>query len=199
MIAHGDPDRAPKPPNPAMHKLTPWNVQFATAEALSPSPERLRLPSMSAKNARRRLFVDQLIDLDLDAFARRTTMTAPGGQQRLGFLRRRCFDTPFLEPGDQHPGMEQPRLGPFLGPLPAPLPDTFLEPFFGSFLDSRWFSQCVSGWHRFGSRFGESRESRPAGSKNKEETSGNSRLGVPLWNARSLISLKLAFPNRPNE
>ena len=51
--------------------------------------------------------VKKAVDLDLNAFTRRTAMTNTGGEKSARLLLRLSFDAPFLHPRDQHPGVEQ--------------------------------------------------------------------------------------------
>jgi len=51
--------------------------------------------------------VKKAVDLDLNAFTRRTAMTNAGGEKSARLLLRLSFDAPFLDPRDQHPGVEQ--------------------------------------------------------------------------------------------
>jgi hypothetical protein len=51
--------------------------------------------------------VKKAIDLDLNAFARRTAMTNASGEKSACLLFGLSFDAPFLDPRDQHPGVEQ--------------------------------------------------------------------------------------------
>ena len=50
--------------------------------------------------------VKKAVDLDLNAFTRRTAMTGAGSEKRARLLLRLGFDAPFLDPRDQHPGVE---------------------------------------------------------------------------------------------
>jgi hypothetical protein len=83
------------------------------------------------------LFVDELIELDLNALAGRTTVAGAGGKQRARFLGGGGLDTPLFDARHHHPGVKQPRLGFFRGFL-------FRKSFFGV---SRWGSQRATGRH----------------------------------------------------
>lgn len=51
--------------------------------------------------------VEYAIDLDLDAFARRTAMAGAGGQKSARLFDGLGLNTPFFEPCNQHTGMEK--------------------------------------------------------------------------------------------
>ncbi len=143
-----------------------------------------------------RLFVDQPFQLDLDAFARRTAVTGAGGQQRLGFLRRRGLDAPLLDAGDHHPGVKQPRLGLLPGRRLGPR----LGPGLGPGLGRGLSFQCATGQHCFLSRIGRiMRSSRPAFGKNKEETAGNDAAVSSLVERPFPDIVESGFPKRPEE
>src|SRR4029077_13212140 len=51
--------------------------------------------------------VKKAVDLDLNAFTRCTAMASAGSEKSARLLLCLSFDTPLLDPRDQHPGMEQ--------------------------------------------------------------------------------------------
>jgi len=51
--------------------------------------------------------VEHAIDLDLDAFARRTAVAGAGGQKSARLFNGLGLNTPFFEPCNQHSGMEK--------------------------------------------------------------------------------------------
>src|SRR5262245_4863565 len=54
--------------------------------------------------------LEQLFELEMDAFAKRGMMTLTGGKQGARFLRALGLDPPFLGAGHQHRGVEDFRL-----------------------------------------------------------------------------------------
>ena len=53
--------------------------------------------------------VKKAVDLDRNAFARRTAMTGAGSEKSARLLFCLGLDAPFLDPRDQHTGVEQAR------------------------------------------------------------------------------------------
>jgi hypothetical protein len=51
--------------------------------------------------------VKKAVDLDSNAFARRTAMASAGSEKSARLLFCLGLDAPFLDPRDQHPGVEQ--------------------------------------------------------------------------------------------
>jgi hypothetical protein len=62
--------------------------------------------ALSATRNQRFSVVKKAVDLDVHAFARRTAMAGAGSKERARFLFALRFDTPFLDPRHQHPGVE---------------------------------------------------------------------------------------------
>jgi hypothetical protein len=56
------------------------------------------------------LVFDQLVELDMNAFAEPGVMTVTGGEQRLRLRRRLGLDPPFLGTRHQHRGVKDLRL-----------------------------------------------------------------------------------------
>ena len=50
--------------------------------------------------------VKKAVDLDMHAFARRAAMASTGSEKRARLLFGIGFDAPFLDPRNQHPGVE---------------------------------------------------------------------------------------------
>lgn len=69
-------------------------------------PDKIRL-GLKCEDNKVTSVVKKAVDLDLDAFTRRTAMTNAGGEKSARPLCSLSFDAPFLNPRDQHPGMEQ--------------------------------------------------------------------------------------------
>ena len=51
--------------------------------------------------------VKKAVDLDRNAFARRTAVAGAGSEKSARLLFCLGLDAPFLDPRDQHPGVEQ--------------------------------------------------------------------------------------------
>jgi hypothetical protein len=71
---------------------------------MCPGTARLGLRCKGNKQAS---VVKKAVDLDLNAVTWRAAMTNAGSKQSARLLFCRSFDAPFLDPRDQHPGVEQ--------------------------------------------------------------------------------------------
>jgi hypothetical protein len=69
-------------------------------------PDKIRL-GLKCKDNGVPSVVKKAVDLDLNGFPRRTAMTSASGEKSARLLFGLSFDTPFLDPRDQHPGVEQ--------------------------------------------------------------------------------------------
>jgi hypothetical protein len=68
-------------------------------------PGKARL-GLRRKNNEVTSVVKKAVNLDLDAFARRAAMSGAGSEKSARLLFGLGFDAPFLDPRDQHPGVE---------------------------------------------------------------------------------------------